>query len=221
MVSERLVPDGTVLDVGCGASGLVASLLERGIDARGIDVSEPIIAAAASFLESRGLDSSRVSTEPLEAVAARGLQFDTVVSMDCLEHVEDDSAMFQQLVGLLRPGGRLVITVPAMMSLFGERDRLQGHFRRYDRGMLRALAESASVEIEELRYWNLLGVPATFMNHRILKRSVNEGFRYGSPSLPKRLLRGTLFQWFSLVENHLRPPCGMTLLMVARRAATS
>lgn len=217
LVSARLVPGGRVLDVGCGASGLVASLLERGVDASGIDASASIIEAAAGFLRARGLDASRVSTEPLSALVAQGATFDSVVSMDCLEHVEDDAAMLRDLVRVLRPGGTLVVTVPALMALYGERDRLQGHFRRYDRPMLRALAAEAPLELLELRYWNLLGVAPTYVSHRLLHRTVDESFRYGAPSLPKRLLRQALFTWFEQVENRFRPPLGMTLLLVARR----
>lgn len=217
MVASRLVPGGAVLDVGCGASGLVASLLQRGVDIRGIDSSESIAAAASRFLESQGLDGGRVTTEPLSAILSRGTRFDSVVSMDCLEHVEDDGSMFRGLIELLRPGGRLVVTVPAMMALYGKRDRRVGHYRRYDKGMLRALAAEASVEIEELRYWNAIGVPPTFINHRLLNRAVDETFRFGKPSFKKRVLRSSLYQWFHHVENRWRPPVGMTLLMVARR----
>jgi len=216
LVSQRTRP-GSVLDVGCGAGGMVAWLLERGFDARGVDSSAATIQAAQSFLASRGLEPSRVSNTPLDVLAAQDAGADNVISMDCLEHIEDDRSAFGDLVRLIKPQGRLILTVPAMMALYGERDRKIGHYRRYAPRELRALAAEHPLRIEELRYWNLLGVAPTFASQRVLGRAVNESFRYGKPSLGKRVLRQALGFWFKHVENQIRPPLGLTLLMVASR----
>lgn len=217
MVAERLGP-GSVLDVGCGGGGMVAFLLEHGHDARGIDVSEPIIAAAREYLQGRGHDPARVSREQLEDLVAKGVTFDNVVSMDCLEHVADDEAMFAHLVRLVRPGGgRLVITVPALDWLYGRRDRDIGHYRRYDRAMLRRLTIGQPITVEELRFWNGLGVLPRLVTEKLLGRRMDESFRYGEPDLKTRLLRGALDTWFRTVERYTRPPLGLTLILKATR----
>ena len=82
--------------------------------------------------------------------------------MDCLEHVEDDKTLFNELVELVRPGGTLIVTVPAMMALYGERDERIGHYRRYERDELAALAEDAPIDVHQLRFWNALGVGPTY-----------------------------------------------------------
>jgi SAM-dependent methyltransferase len=217
LVGAQVPPVGSVLDVGCGAGGMIAFLLERGNDARGIDTSAPSLRAARGFLTSRGLDPDRVRCESVADVRARGGLYDAVISMDCLEHVEDDAALFADLVGLVRPGGRLVVTVPAIQALYGERDRLVGHYRRYDRRRLEALARPHPLRVDQLRYWNLLGVAPTFVSHRVLRRRVDESFRWGPPSLKARAVRATLGAWFRHVENAIRPPLGLTLLLAATR----
>lgn len=217
LVSSFIPPGGSVLDVGCGASGLVAWLLEAGFDARGIDTSAPTITAARQFFERRGLDPTRIGVDNTRALVARGEQVETVTCMDCLEHVLDDRALFDQLVDLTAPGGRLIVTVPALMRLFGERDVRMGHYRRYERHQLAALAAHPALEVEVLRFWNVLGVAPTWISQTILRRGVDEGFRFGPPTLRKRLMRRALSTWFGQVENRLVPPIGMTLLLVARR----
>lgn len=217
LVSDYVPTGGPVLDVGCGASGLVAWLLEAGFDARGIDTSAPTIAAAQTFFERRGLDPARIEVATAGELIARGERVQSVTCMDCLEHVDDDRALFEELVELTAPGGRLIITVPALMGLFGERDVRMGHFRRYERDQLAALANHPALDVEVLRFWNVLGVAPTWFSQTVLNRSVNEGFRFGPPTLRKRLMRRVLNTWFAQVENRLRPPIGMTLLLVARK----
>jgi SAM-dependent methyltransferase len=214
LVAARL-QEGTVVDIGCGAGDLVAWLGERGYDVRGIDVSEPIVRAAREHLRDRGLNPSWIEQSSIESVIERGELADNVVSMECLEHIEDDASAFDSLVAAVRPGGRLILSVPAMPSLFGPKDVAVGHHRRYTAGQLRALADRPDLRVEELRHWNLLGVAPTFVAVRFLKRAVNDSFRFGAPGLGNRILRRGLSPWFRHVENRIVPPLGLTLIMVA------
>jgi SAM-dependent methyltransferase len=214
LVADRIKP-GTVLDVGCGAGGLVTWLLDHGYDARGIDRSGPIVAAAQENLRLSGLDPARISEASLDTLVEQGDLVDNIVNMDCLEHIEDDHAAFAGLVSALRPGGKLIVTVPAMPSLFGAKDRAVGHYRRYTPERLKALAGQHPLRLDELHYWNLLGVAPTFVAVRLFDRAVDESFRYGEAGAGKRALRHGLSAWFRYIENRLRPPVGLTLLMVA------
>ncbi len=216
LVGARLGP-GEVIDVGCGAGGFVAWLLGQGRDAVGFDVSAATVAAAQSHLSSAGLDPQRIAVRSLASLIAEQRRAANVVSMDCLEHIEDDHGAAAQLVQLLEPGGRLLVTVPALMALYGERDRRIGHYRRYDRDELRGLFTGQPVRIDEIRHWNLLGVGPTFFSNRVLGRSLNESFRYDEPTAWRRLLRAGLSAWFRWVENRIEPPIGLTLLLRATR----
>ena len=102
-----------------------------------------------------------------------------------------------------------------MPSLFGPKDVAVGHHRRYTVERLRALADRPDIRVDELRYWNLLGVAPTFVAVHILKRAINDSFRFGAPGLGNRMLRRGLSPWFRHIENRIAPPLGLTLIMVA------
>jgi SAM-dependent methyltransferase len=121
----RFHPGGVFLDIGGGngyvakgltEAGIACALIEPGIDgavaarARGID---PVICAR---LEDAEL--------PPASIAAAGM-------FDVLEHIENEAAALRRVHGLLRPGGRLFLTVPAYQFLFSADDTMAGHFRRY------------------------------------------------------------------------------------------
>jgi SAM-dependent methyltransferase len=214
LVASRL-QEGSVVDIGCGAGDLVAWLGERGYDVLGIDLSERIVEAARDHLRDRGLKPAWIQHMSVESFVERGELADNVVSLECLEHIEDDAAAFDGLVSAVRPGGRLILSVPAMPSLFGPKDVAVGHYRRYTADRLKALASRRDLRLDELRYWNFLGVGPTFVAVRFLKRAINDSFRFGAPGLGNRVLRRGLAPWFRYVENHVAPPVGLTLIMVA------
>lgn len=214
LVAARLQP-GNVVDVGCGAGDIVAWLGERGYDVLGIDVSERIVEAAREHLRDRKLDPSWIQCSSVESFVARGELADNVVSLECLEHIEDDASAFDGLVSAVRPGGRLILSVPAMPSLFGPKDVAVGHYRRYTASRLRRLATRPDLRVDELRYWNFLGVAPTFVAVKLLKRAIDDSFRFGAPGFGNRALRKGLAPWFRYVENRVAPPVGLTLILVA------
>jgi glycosyltransferase involved in cell wall biosynthesis len=135
-------------------------------------------------------------------------RLDTIVCMNVLEHIEQDRETLQDFATLLEPGGRLVLLVPAMPSLYGTLDQALQHFRRYDRDGLTALVGGAGFEVREVRFLNRLGVFGWWLNSRVLKRRV----------LPKGQL--AVFKWLMpfLRREETNPPgFGMSLLVLATR----
>jgi SAM-dependent methyltransferase len=135
-------------------------------------------------------------------------QLDTVMLSNVLEHIEDDGAAVRKFRTVLPVGGRLVILVPALMSLYGSIDKAIGHFRRYDPRTLRAVIEANGFAIETLEWLNLLGIPGWFLNSRILRRR-------SVPGLQVRLY-DQLAPVIARLESNLKLPVGMSLLAVAR-----
>jgi SAM-dependent methyltransferase len=99
------------------------------------------------------------------------LELDTVLALNVIEHIEEDSAAMRSMREMLVPGGRAIVLVPALPWLYGPLDRELGHARRYDRDALVSLLEHAGLRIEHLFYFNLLGVLGWFMNARIRRVS--------------------------------------------------
>ncbi|MBW2278015.1 MAG: class I SAM-dependent methyltransferase, partial [Deltaproteobacteria bacterium] len=85
--------------------------------------------------------------------------FDTIVCLNVLEHIDDDVASLQSMYRLLRPGGRLVLLVPAFPVLYGTLDRALGHCRRYTRNLLRERYSGAGLVMRHLEYFNMAGMP--------------------------------------------------------------
>ena len=104
-----------VLDVGCGAGQVVGRLTEAGFEAHGVDVSEPNIERARKF-------SDRCVFYDGEHLPYEDNHFDGVGALNVLEHVEQPEAFIVELVRVLKPAGRLVISSPNFYRVFGFRD---------------------------------------------------------------------------------------------------
>lgn len=98
--------------------------------------------------------------------------FDTIVSVNVLEHVVDDRAALAAMRRLLAPGGQLVLLVPAVPFLYGTLDRALGHYRRYTRALLRERYAEAGLRMRHLEYFNLGGMPGWWFAARVLKREL-------------------------------------------------
>lgn len=82
---------------------------------------------------------------------------DVAVCLNVLEHIPDDVAALRRMAGTLKPGGELLLLVPAHEALYGPMDRFAGHFRRYNRALLRERLTAAGLEPVQIRYFNSLG----------------------------------------------------------------
>jgi SAM-dependent methyltransferase len=205
-----------VLDVGCGTGFTSIALLQQGYSVVANDISSKVIEHAMQKAAALGFDLEGYASPIEEMSTVIQGDFDSFICLDVLEHVQHDLEALQTMVSLLKIGGRAVITVPTIPLLYGKRDRQIGHFRRYAYRTLLDLVTRCNLQPEDVRYWNMLGVPHYFVFERILGREpydVRTSKRTdGLPGLMSNLLR----RWL-LFENKLRPPIGLTLLVAARR----
>ena len=104
--------------------------------------------------------------------ALAGRRFDAIVAVNVIEHLRDDGALTRALAELLRPGGHLLVYVPACPWAFGSLDVALGHHRRYTRHTLRALLQGAGLAVGQPRYMNRLGLVGWVLSGRVLKRRV-------------------------------------------------
>ena len=85
-------------------------------------------------------------------------QYECILMVNVLEHIENDIDAVRECYRILKPGGRLLILVPALPFLYSELDRLVGHFRRYDKSGLHAVLESGGMTLNKLCYFDFLGI---------------------------------------------------------------
>lgn len=98
--------------------------------------------------------------------------FDTAVSFQVIEHIEDDLTALKNTLRLLKPGGSLLLMVPAHMALFGDMDQALGHFRRYEETELREKLALAGFDIEVFKFLNPLAVPGWWLNGKVFKQRI-------------------------------------------------
>lgn len=153
---------GLVVDGGCGTGGSIAPLATR-YRCLGLDHCEEAIEMAKQNFPKCMF---RVGTVPRSIVDVAD-QVDLVLLMDVIEHIEDDRGMMGALIAALRPGARILLTVPADMALWSRHDETAMHFRRYDRRMLRAVWEGLPVtelmmsSFNTFLYWPIRAVRTT------------------------------------------------------------
>jgi glycosyltransferase involved in cell wall biosynthesis len=167
-VLTRILPAGVrdVLEVGCGQGALGVRLAQRyqylGLEPDQVswDIAQQRISAAGRG-EVRNMRVEELGPE----------QFDLVCAFEVLEHIEDDAAAVRQWISRLRPGGWLVMSVPAHQGRYGPADEMAGHFRRYDPEAMTALLASCGLtDIEVRQYGFPLGYPLEAARNLIARR---------------------------------------------------
>lgn len=134
----------------------------------------------------------------------------SAVMFNVLEHIEDDGEALRQIYARLRPGGHLVIWVPAFQLLYSDFDRRIGHHRRYRLRGLRSLVERCGFTVVRSRYANAPGWVSWMVFCRLLRVTPTDG------ALP-RIFDRYLIPIISRVERVVRPPFGQSIFLVARK----
>jgi SAM-dependent methyltransferase len=146
-------PPARVCDAGCGW-GMTLEALER-TDYRvvGLDISR-------SMLERLDRPGRKLAVADLTKPLPGNIEpFDVVLALDVLEHLDNDWAAAGQLGRLARPGGVVVVSVPALPDLYTEFDAIQGHRRRYTPETLRSVFDGSGLEVERVFFWGSWLVP--------------------------------------------------------------
>ena len=110
-----------------------------------------------------------VQGETSDLVGSHEQVFDTVFSVHVLEHVEDDRQFILDCYQMLKVGGKLVILIPALQFLYSNLDHQIGHYRRYDKKMVKSLIKGLDFKIEKMYYTNFLAIFASLIFFKILK----------------------------------------------------
>jgi 2-polyprenyl-3-methyl-5-hydroxy-6-metoxy-1,4-benzoquinol methylase len=219
---ERLAlrPGCDVLDAGCGAGQTLDDLARLGTvhGVHGVDMSPDAVRAARS----RGHINVRVSG--IEHLPHKDAAFDLVTCLDVVEHTPDDRATFEELFRVTRPGGHLLVTVPAYQLLWSSHDVANQHFRRYRLSTLAGAAGEAGWRLERRTYFNsFLLAPAGLV--RLARRSRARAEQRSDLSLTPEwlnpLLELPLRIEAALIRSGVRLPAGLSLLAVFSKPAVA
>lgn len=209
------VPRSTkALEVGCGTGIVTAHLRAHGWDVTGVDLGRPRSGILAREHLLLGQDAITLPKDH------RG-RFDALLLFDVIEHVADASAFLRDLLTAFPNAQHVVITVPGRRELWTTFDVHFGHFRRYDRAMLRNELDSAGLEPDHLAYFFHGLYPAILVNNLLRGRERDLRFVPPPPGFRSTLNRsvGALFA----LDARLLPKAlvGSSLIAVAHRSTTS
>ena len=203
------------LEIGCG-NAVARAMLERdlGVPVDGCDLSRAGLEMAKPG-RGRLLFYDILDQEP----SMLG-HYDAVFLLDVVEHISDDTTFLTAALRHLRPGGVMVVNVPASMLLFSQYDRVTGHVRRYTRRSLAQLFRDSGLEPEGLRHWGLLMVPVLLARKASLWMvSPAETMRVGFA--PPNRMAQLFLRGLKRIETALplAMPFGTSLLAWGRRPA--
>jgi SAM-dependent methyltransferase len=199
-------PGLRVLNAGCGSGELSLRLAERGHRVTGIDPQPAHVKLARSRAGAAG---GRCTFEVAAIEDYDGpADFDCAIATDVLEHIADDRTAFSKLCRLVRPGGRVLIAVPAGVWLMGHHDRQLGHFRRYSRRELVELAGEFCA-VRRVRHFGFSLIPVCYLYSRWLRRS----YPVAPPAGLAGVVRELLLRGLLCCDRWLPMPVGTSLLL--------
>jgi SAM-dependent methyltransferase len=202
-----------ILEVGCGTGAMLVELERLGA-AYGLDIA-PL---AARYCRERGVDS--VCLGDAQALPYGDGRFDLVVTVDLLEHLDDDLAALREMLRVCCRGGLFIGTVPAFQFLWSGRDVQLHHRRRYTLAEVSAKLAEAGFRILKISYVNLLFFPIVFLllhTGRFSASGHNLAMDYALvPPLANRLV-SRLVEYEAWLLTRMNLPFGTSIVWVARR----
>lgn len=215
VIAELELPTpARVLDAGCGSGRNMIEFSRLGT-VTGIELSETSVALA------RQRDAGEIVSGSVLEMPFPDDSFDLAVSLDVIEHLDDDLTALRELRRTVAPGGALLVTVPAYQWLWSGHDEINHHHRRYTRLSLQRVAERAGWAQVRTTYFNSLLLPAAIVL-RVLDRvnrakTTESSLDLWIPPAPVNwLLERPLALEASLIARGGRIPAGLSLLAVFR-----
>jgi len=203
----QLPTQGCVLDIGCGG-GWAFPVWQKYGDVYGIEISQDLVDSAGgnkSQIHCGSFDDRYYPEKPLTLI----------LMLDVLEHMRDPLLAIQHAFEILEPGGHILMTVPAMPSLWTSHDELNHHYMRYTKTSFESMIRSTSFEVRRLKYFFLWTTVV-----KLLIR-VKEALIRTSPSNPH--IPGPIFNrlfyhaslWEHRLLRNVNMPLGTSLVCVA------
>ena len=209
---RRKVPlpkDAKLLEIGCGTGHNLPMLGEFGqVEALEVD---PIARGMAEKRLGRTVLSS-----PLPALeGVPDATYDMVAALDVVEHIPDDKAALEGISRVLKPGGKLLMTVPAHQWMWSAHDVVNHHQRRYSKRDFKRLVNESPLKLESIGYLNSLLFPLAMAQRLASKLTGKEDANLAPPAEPINQVLERVFALERRVIGRIPLPPGLSLFAVA------
>ncbi|QQS43458.1 class I SAM-dependent methyltransferase [Candidatus Roizmanbacteria bacterium] len=231
----------TLLDVGAGNGLFLKFFKTKGFQVAGYELEKELV---ANMKKDPVLKGDMIEQGDITKLKGKE-EYDVVIASDVIEHIKDDVRAIQGLWSFVKPGGMLLITVPGHSAIYGKRDEMWGHFRRYDQKVLLERIDKGissfvipdsdresrnnsgmdprvkpeddrNYEIAFATQWNVVGFFVYAFYEKVLHKSINEKMRY-SNSIPSRFVRFVLDSILKFEEAIGGVPLGLTQVVGVRK----
>jgi ubiquinone/menaquinone biosynthesis C-methylase UbiE len=215
--SYPLQSDSVLADCGAG-TGLFASEMTDICHVIAIDSHEDALRLAEQNIGAENVKKGSCTALPLKDSSV-----DCITALDVIEHVEDDRLAVREFARVLKPGGVIAVTVPAMPLLWSDWDVALHHYRRYHHTGLLKLFDAALFEIMHWNYINVLALPAVFAARKLRPFFRSAAADKSSRRLEDKMLPSFLDNTLSFAfkalacQSWIRFPAGVSLLAIAER----
>ncbi|MGE4157759.1 MAG: class I SAM-dependent methyltransferase [Planctomycetota bacterium] len=197
-----------ILELGCGIGSMVPYFLTRKAFL-GADNDPRFVAyCEEQYKDHLNCRFFHGDLAKRELALPEGAVFDTILSLNVIEHLEDDVGALEYMASLVPDGGNLVLLLPAHPSIHGHLDDVVGHFRRYSKEDLLAKIGRVGLRTASCFYFNVVGYVGWGLNSRVLGRSripVKSTLMYDKYIVP-------LQAW---LEGLIHPPFGQSIILHA------
>lgn len=204
---------GKILDIGVGNTLLIRYFQNKGYQTSGIELSSKLI---ESYKKHKNLFKINIQKGDITKLQGNN-EYEYVLCCDVLEHIKDDQKAVNNLWTFVKAGGYLIISVPAHPHLFGKRDTLLGHYRRYNKQkLLNLITTLPAHKIELVTYWNISGYFIYYFFEKILHKKIDDTFRY-KKGLINKIIVTIIDIMFKLEAKLPKIPIGLTFIIFVKK----
>lgn len=208
--------NSAILEIGCSGGPLMQGLKELGFEnVQGIDISQ----RAIDLCRQREIPDAFVMDGSKPTFGDR--QFDVIIASDVLEHIEDEQIALREWNRILKPGGKLIVFVPAFEILWSKHDEANHHYRRYSKSELIPLLERAGFEIDRSSYWNFTLFFPTSLVRLVQRMFLAHGDKTSDQFLDVNPVSNKILVCLLKTENMLLKvvnfPVGVSVFTIAKK----
>lgn len=202
-----------VLEIGCGIGNMTQFFIDKEL-VISIDSSEEGLRYVKNkFFDKKNFHAFNYDISDDRVLEIKKYKFDTAICINLLEHIEDDVKALSNMYQVLEPEGRLILIVPAFPILYGSIDKVDGHFRRYNKKGLQNKLKKCGFSVQKSLYMDIFGILLWILHGKILKKKIH----------PKGQI--VFFDKFvpfcAFWEKVIRPPFGLSLFFICERVTNA
>ncbi|MDH4316871.1 MAG: class I SAM-dependent methyltransferase [Desulfobulbaceae bacterium] len=199
---------GRQLEIGAGVGNFSKKLACGAVSHLAIEPDEFCFRKLQENIVGAGnVKALQIRSEQLSGQPGIPSEYDSIVALNVLEHIENDGSALQSWGEMLSVGGHIVLLVPAGEWLYGEIDRKLHHYRRYSKQRVIKLVKEAGLRVVKMKYMNCVGMWAWFWNNKVMKSSSQDS---GQIFVFDKLI----VPWLRRIESFCAPPFGQSLFVV-------